>query len=129
MSTLEIEIRDYLRQQDEVMELLNDEPARLNLEWKGNLNATHVTLYRAGGGQHEYVPVDSPAVTLHIFGSTRPAAVAICDRICAALWRITNNDEPLQCGYVESVNWLPTSDGVARYVVVASVTAHAGRAA
>jgi hypothetical protein len=121
--TVEAQVRDYLRGQDSVMDLLNTDPLRLNMEWKGNMSATHVTLYRAGGAAHEYYPHHFPALAIHCYGSTRPAAAEVADAIALALRRVTQADSPLLSAAVESVNWLPTTDGVARYIVTTVVTA------
>lgn len=126
---IEIAVRDYLRSQPAVTSLLNDDPARLNIEWKGDVRATRITLYRSGGGLHYYVPLDHAALTLNVYGSTRPAAAQLADAVIGALWRVTNADEPLQCCEVESVFWLPASEGAARYVVITQVTAHTNPAA
>lgn len=123
MATLEADVRDYLRGSAPLMALLQNEPARLNLEWKGAMTATHVTLYRSGGAMSDYLPHDNPAIALHCYGSTRPAAADLSDMVARVLRQMSQVDTPLLSASVESVNYLPTPDGVARYVVTALVTA------
>lgn len=127
--TSEAALRDYLRTDTELMGLLNNEERRVNMEWAGDTRATHVTLYRAGGNLHGYSPLDFPALTLHCYGSTRSSAAAVADAVAAAVNNIDNRHLPLTSGSVESVNYLPTQDGAARYVVTTTVTAVSGLAA
>ena len=124
MTALPIEevVRDYLRGDSELMTLLDNEPSRLNAEYKGNIKATHVTLYRAGGFMNEYVPIDSALVTFHCYGTTRSVAARLAEELARALRDITLYSWPLQTAAVQSIGYLPAGDGTARYVVTASVT-------
>lgn len=122
MST-EAQVRDYLRGNATVMGLLNNDVARLNMDWAGNMAATHATLYRAGGAMDDYVPHDHPAIAVHCYGSTRPAASTLAETIGLALRSMSQADSPLLSASVESINYLPTPEGVARYVVITAVTA------
>lgn len=124
MTTIEVVVRDYLRAQPGVSSLVNDDPTRINLEWKGDARATRVVVYRTGGGQHPYLPLHQPVLTFSVYGSTRPAAAGLADAIVQALSRITQVNEPLQSCEVVSVSWVPAPEGAARYIVIAQVTAH-----
>lgn len=126
---IEIAVRDYLRSQPELMALLNDEESRLNLEWKGDLRATHVTLHLVGGERHYYLPVGSPALMVHCFGSTRLSAAQVTEAVEQALWTLDSRAAPLQCAEVVGTQFLPTPDGVSRYVVTTSVVTKVGLAA
>jgi hypothetical protein len=129
MTPIEELIRDYLRGDADVMALLNDDPERVNMEYKGNTKATHVTLYRAGGFQHEYAPLDFALVTLHCYGTTRSVAARLADEIARALRAVSNYHAPLQSASVQSLGFLPTGDGTARYAVTTSVTRTLARVA
>lgn len=115
-------VRDYLRGDDTLMALLTDDERRLNMEWSGDARASRVTLYRGGGRLNGYVPLDYPVVTLHCWGSTRSAASALAERVAVLMNDIDNRLTPLVSGEVESVTYLPTMDGVPRYIVTTSVT-------
>lgn len=119
----EIVVRDYLRTCDAVMALLNDETKRLNLDFSGNMAATHVTINLAGGGLHPYLPIGQPALQIHCFGSTRPAAAILASEVARALHEVSEAHAPLASAEVLSINFAPTTDGVARYVVTTSVVA------
>lgn len=121
--SVEAAVRDYLRADTILMGLLNDEERRVNMEWSGDPRASHVTLYRAGGNLHAYAPIDLPVITVHCYGSTRSSAATVADAVAAALNNVDNRSLPLTSGSVESINYLPTSDGAARYVVTGTVTA------
>lgn len=129
MTTPEIVVRDYLRDDDTLMGLLNGDETRLNLDWSGNLNATHITLYRAGGNQHDYMPLQSPVIVVHCYGSTRQAACGLGDQVAVTLRAASNANAPIDSASVESVIYLPTADGVARYIVTSVVTMHMALAA
>jgi hypothetical protein len=129
VSTGEAEVRDYLRADDAVMALLNDDPKRLNMEWSGDMRATHVIVSRSGGGQHDYMPFDVPAMTIHCYGSTRPAAAAVASEIARSLKAVDPSHRPLCSATVESTLYLPTTEGVARYIVTTVVTTKTGLAA
>lgn len=121
MST-EALVRDFLRADETVMGLLNNDPKRLNMEWVGDLRATHATLYRAGGDLHDYLPTQSPVIVVQCYGSTRPAASGLAEAVAMSLRSMSQADTPLLSATVESIIWLPTPDGVARYVVTTVVT-------
>ena len=122
MST-EAAVREYLRSRTGLMGLLNNDPKRLNMEWTGDARASRVNLYRAGGSQDSYVPIETAIITFHCYGTTRPAAADLADAVALEMRRVrTSPDSPLRSARVESLNWLPTSDGVARYVVTTVVT-------
>ena len=127
--SVELDMRDYLREQETLMSLLNDDPKRLNMDWTGNLNATHVTLYLAGGSMNDHNPLSRPVLGIHCFGSTRSAAAALSDEVAKQIRAIGPEDRPLCSATVESVVYLPTTDGVARYVVTTAVTYNLGLAA
>lgn len=120
---IEEQVRDYLRTVEPLMALLNDEDKRVNMDWTGDVRATHVTLFQAGGGPDVYLPIAQPTVTIHCFGSTRPAAARVASEVELAIWRLTGVHAPLLSGEVLSTVYVPTADGVARYVVTTSVTA------
>ena len=122
-------LRDYLRSDPTVLGLLNDDDRRINMEWTGDTRASHVTLYRAGGNLHSLAPLDYPALTVHCFGSTRPAAATLADAVAAAVNDIDSRHLPLTSGNVESITYLPTTDGAARYIVTTTVTMLIGLAA
>lgn len=128
-TSFEAEVRDYLRADTIVMGLLNNDPKRLNMDWTGDMRATHVTLYRAGGNQQPYVPLDVPAIAVHCYGSTRSSAATVAAEIGRALKAMDQSDSPLCGASVESTVYLPTTDGVARYIVTTVVTAKTGLAA
>jgi hypothetical protein len=118
----EAQVRDYLRANSTVMGLLNNDEKRLNMEWSGNMAATHVTLYRAGGDMHDYLPHDHPALAIHCYGSTRPSAADLAETVALALRSMSQADTPLLSASVESINYLPTPEGTARYIVTTVVT-------
>lgn len=126
MSTFESEVRDYLRDDETLMGLLNGDEKRVNMEWTGNANASHVVLYRAGGNMAGHYPYDLPVVAIHCYGSTRPAAASLASEVARAMRDISMRNAPLCSASVESVLYLPTTDGVARYVVTTVVTARIG---
>jgi hypothetical protein len=115
--------RDYLRTDETLMGLLNGDEKRLNMEWSGDLRASHVTLYRAGGNMDDYLPHDHPVIAIHCYGSTRPAAADLAEASALAMRRLTQADDPLLSASVESINYLPTPEGVARYVITTVVVA------
>lgn len=121
--SVEAQIRDYLRGDTNVMGLLNDDETRMNMEWKGAISATHVTLYRSGGAMHDYLPHDFPAVALHCYGSTRPSASTLAEAVARSLREMSAADTPLLSASVESINYLPTPEGTARYIVTTVVAA------
>jgi hypothetical protein len=121
--SLEQDVRDYLRGKPALMALLNDDERRLNMDWSGDARATHVTLYRAGGQQDDYIPYETAVITLHTYGTTRPVAADLADAVALEMRRVTQADKPLLSASIESINWLPTADGGARYVVTTVVTA------
>lgn len=125
----EASLRDYLRADTTIMGLLLNDDRRLNMEWTGDPRATHVTLYRAGGNLHDYVPLEFPALVLHCYGTTRSAAATVAEAVAAAVNNIDSRHLPLTSGSVESVNYLPTAEGAPRYVVTTTVTAVNGLAA
>ena len=127
--TCEVLVRDYLRSVPYVMTLLNDEPPRINMDWKGDMRATHATLYVAGGEYHDYVPLHHPLIIVHCFGSTRPAAAQLAETIALAIRGIHEGHRPLASGDVLSVLYVPTTDGVARYIVTTFVVTKLGVAA
>jgi hypothetical protein len=127
--TPEIMVRDYLRSCPGVTRLLNEDSKRLNVDWSGDLRATHVTISLAGGGLHPYLPIQQPALQLHIFGSTRPAAASLASEVALALQQVSEAHSPLASAEVLSINFAPTTDGVARYLITASVVAKLGLAA
>lgn len=120
---IEETVRDYIRTQSDVMELLNNDEKRVNIDWKGDMRSTHVTLYVGGGGPHEYLPLDNPLIIVHVFGSTRPAAARVAEVIGQAMWRMDAKAAPLLSARVLSTLYVPTTDGVARYVITTFVTA------
>jgi hypothetical protein len=99
------------------------------MDFRGNLNATHVTLYQGGGGLHPYLPLQLPTIVLHCFGSTRSAAADLAAAVADAIRNVHEGHKPLATGEVLSVLYLPTPDGVSRYVVTTSVTVKVGLAA
>jgi hypothetical protein len=121
--SIEADVRDYLRGDSAVMGLLNGDITRLNMEWKGAMTATHVTVHLAGGDYSSYLPHQHPVIVAHCFGSTRPSAADLADAVALSMRRISQADAPLLSSSVESINWLPTPEGVARYVVTTVVTA------
>jgi len=121
--SLEAQVRDYLRADETLMGLVNGDEKRVNMDWTGNMAASHVTLYRAGGNMSDYLPHDHPAIAVHCYGSTRPAAADLAEASALALRRMTQADSPLLSASVESIVYLPTPEGVARYVVTTVVTA------
>lgn len=126
-ASVEAAMRDYLRGRPSLMALLNGEDARLNLEWTGNLKATHITLYRAGGGYDDYQPLQTVAITFHCHGTTRMVASDLAETLAAEVRRIVqgplNDSVKAKSASVESLTWVPTSDGSPRYVVTTVVTA------
>jgi hypothetical protein len=122
-------LRDYLRTRPAVMGLLNDDPKRLNMDWQGDMRATHVTLYIAGGNYHDYAPLHNPLIVFHCFGSTRPAAADVAEAVALEIRRIHEGHKPLCSGEVLSLLYVPTTDGVARYIVTTYVTMKLGLAA
>jgi hypothetical protein len=127
--SIEILVRDYLRTDTALMGLLNDDPKRMNMDWIGDVRATHCTLYVAGGEYHRYLPVHHPLIVVHCFGSTRPAAAAVAEEVAHAVRSIHEGHRPLAAGEVLSLLYLPTTDGVSRYVVTTSVVTKLGLAA
>lgn len=122
--SIEAVVRDYLRSRTDLMALVNGDAKRVNMEWSGDARSTRVNLFRAGGGQDDYTPLESAVVALHCYGSTRPAAADLADAVAREMRAVRSTpDSPLRSASVESLNWLPTTDGVARYVVTTSVTA------
>jgi hypothetical protein len=121
--SVEAQVRDYLRADTTLMGLVNGDEKRVNMEWSGNMAASHVTLYRAGGNMDDYLPHDHPAIAIHCYGSTRPAASELAETAALALRRMSQANDPLLSASVESINYLPTPEGVARYVVTTVVTA------
>lgn len=126
---VEQDVRDYLRGVPSLMALLNGENDRLNIDYRGNPKATHITLYRAGGGFDDYLPHENPVVTLHCYGTTRSVAAGLAQAVAGALRAITQANDPLRSASVESINFEPTPDGTARYVVISLVTARLVQAA
>jgi hypothetical protein len=123
---MEAEVRDYLRADETIMGLLNGDEKRLNMDWTGNVNATHLTLFRAGGNVNGYYPYDLPVMIIHVYGSTRSAAADLAYEVGRAIRDISMRNAPLLSADVESIVYLPTTDGVARYVVTSVVTARFG---
>lgn len=121
--SLEADVRNYLRTDETLMGLLNDDEKRVNMEWSGDARASHVTLFRAGGNMNAHYPHDYPVVVVHCYGSTRPAAADLSEAVALSMRRLSQADAPLLSASVESVNWLPTPEGVARYIVTTVVTA------
>jgi hypothetical protein len=121
--SIEGTVRDYLRTDTTVMGLLNNDPKRLNMDWSGDVRASHVTLYLAGGDYSAYLPHQHPVLAIHAFGSTRPAAADLAEAVALAMRSLSQADTPLLSASVESVNWLPTPEGVARYVITTVVVA------
>lgn len=127
MSTFELELRDYLRDDTAVMAILNNDDSRMNMDYAGNEAATHVTISRAGGSMNGYYPFDYPVFSLNCHGSTRPAAAALTSAVTNSLRALSSVNVPLLTASVESVVYLPTTpDGVARYVVTTVVTSNMG---
>jgi hypothetical protein len=126
VTLFEQEVRDYLRNDDVLMALLNGDVSRVNMDWSGNVSASHVVLYRAGGQRDGYRPLDTPVIVVHCYGSTRPAAATLASAVAASLQNMDSRATPLLDCNVESINYLPTTEGVARYVVTTSVTALIG---
>lgn len=122
MTPVEELVRDYLRADTGVMTLLDNEPKRMDVEYKGPIKATHVTLYRSGGYQTDYTPLDVALVTLHAYGTTRRMAATLADEVARAMRTLTSMARPLVSASVESLTYLPAGDGTARYAVTASVT-------
>lgn len=129
MSTVESEVRDYLRGRPELMGLLNGDVRRINMDWQGDMRATHVTLYRAGGPLHDYLPLENPLIILHVFGSTRPAAAEVAEKVNLALHDLDCRAKPLMSSQILSMLYVPTTDGVSRYVITTVVTRNMGLAA
>jgi hypothetical protein len=123
---MEAEVRDYLRTDETLMGLLNGDEARVNMDWNGNVQASHITLFRAGGNVNSYYPHDYPVVVIHCYGSTRPAAADLAYEVGRAIRDISAINTPLLDASVESIVYLPTTEGVARYVVTTVVTARYG---
>jgi hypothetical protein len=122
--SLEATVRDYLRSRPNLMALVNGDVKRVNMEWTGPSQASRVNLYRAGGGQNDYVPIETAAITFHCYGSTRPAASDLADAVAREMRAIHSTPgSPLLSASIESHGLSYTPDGVARYVVTTSVTA------
>lgn len=126
---MEAELRDYLRGDEALMALLNNDEKRLNMDWTGDVRATHVTIFRAGGNINGYYPYDLPVLVAHCYGSTRPAAADLAYEVSRAIRAISMADSPLLSADVESVVYLPTTEGVSRYVVTTVVTTRFGPSA
>ena len=120
--SLESDVRDYLRTRPALMALLNNEEARCNMEWAGNAKATHLTLYRAGGYQHDYAPIDQAAINFHCYGTTRSVAADLAEQLARELRAVSLAAAPLASASVVSLSYQPVQDGTARYIVVATVT-------
>ena len=126
MSSVEFALRDWLRSRTALMTALDGDTKRVDLEFKGPLTAKHVTLYRAGGAQHPYVPTETAFISVHCYGQSRAQAWSLTDLVAAALRAMI--DEPLNPDVrghgatVESIAWLPASEDTPRYVVTTNVT-------
>lgn len=139
---VEYAVRDWLRTRPELMELdeqyrnrtsntlesrrvLSNDTRRIDLDYTGS--GSYVVLYRAGGGPASTYPQDRSIITFHCYGSTRHAAALLVGGLQVALQSL--NETPLNeqvhgnGAAVQSVTWLPTSDGAARYVLIALVSA------
>jgi hypothetical protein len=126
---LEQAVRDYLQSDTEVMALLSNDEKRMNMDFKGDERSAHVTIYRAGGRANDYFPHDYPIIALNCFATSRSAAAAIADAVALSMRAITQANTPLVSASVESLIYLPTVDGTARYVVTTVVTAQLATAA
>ena len=127
--SVESDVRDYLRGRPALMQLLNDDPKRMNVDWQGEMRATHVTFYVAGGGFHGFMPLRTPVFNFHCYGSTRPACATVAEQLALEIRALTEAARPLASGEVLSTLFVPTSDGIPRYVVTTAVTVKLGVAA
>lgn len=128
--SLEFALRDWLRTRSNVMDLLDADPRRLDLDWRGEERATHVVLYRDGGGQDLYTPTETGFFTLHCYGTTRKVASDLANAVAYELRRLQaaalNNAVTAYWARVETLAWLPGNAGsqvIPRYVVTTSVMA------
>lgn len=119
---IEESIRDYLRSRTSVMSLLNNDDKRCNIDWTGEAKAKHITIFRAGGPLHAYLPHQNPVVIIHCFAGSRSAAAELAEAVANALRSINQSHEPLRSCSVESLSYVPAVDGTARYSITSVVT-------
>lgn len=122
----EFAVRDYLRTRSAVKSCVGNDSRRIDLDYSGTGN--YLVMYRAGGAPRSTLPLDTAILTFHCYGSTRHAAALLEAALVTVLQSLNaqnlNDDTYCQAASVLSRGaWLPTSDGRARYIVTAGVTA------
>lgn len=125
----EFAVRDWLRTVPSVLALVGNDVRRIDVDYSGSPDLTHVTMFRSGGALPEMLPFDDAVMTFLCWGKGRGSALTLATTLAETL-RSTrevplNSSAYLRGARVESLFWNPSDDGIPRYAVIALVTATA----
>ena len=133
MPQSELAIRDYLRTVPSILALVGNDARKIDADYSGGKDATHMTMFRAGGAPSQWVPLDDCVMIYMCWGRGRGAALALATELADTLRRTRevalNRDAWLRGSTVQATNWTPDVDGQPRYSVTAISTVSARESA
>lgn len=129
----ELAVRDWLRTVPAVTSLVGNDSRRIDVDYSGSKDLTHITMFRSGGAPAEFLPFDDAVMTFLCWGKGRGSALTLATTLAETL-RSTrevalNANAYLRGCQVASTFWNPDEDGTPRYAVIARITATARQTA
>lgn len=117
----ELAVRDWLRDDEDLLDLVGNDARRIDADFSGDSSLTHLTLHRAGGGASSELPFDDAVMVFDCWGRGRGAALnlatALVQKLVNAKEERLNDEAWLRGCAVQSNLYLPDPSGQARYAI------------
>lgn len=121
-SPSEMVIRDWARADTGILAAVGGDERKIDVDFSGDQDSTHLTMQRSGGAPDYWVPLDKVVMTFNCWGRGRFAAINLATAVVTSIMtrgETQIDDAVVRGGFVESNSYLPDPTGQHRYVVVA----------
>ena len=119
----EMAVRDWARTVPEILAAVGNDARKIDVDYSGDAESTHLTMFQIGGAPDRYLPIDDVVMLFNCWGRGRGAALDLARAVSNAVWKTReiqmNDDFYLRGAEILSTVWQPDPTGQARYVVSA----------